>query len=147
MGQAKNRKAEIAKLKILSAPRATNGFDMFWQADSSLINADGIIDLPGISFAVAKWAAHPEGLGFEGTPTVTVDKNEDNDYHNDGVKITLKWDKYVKVDIATALHRLRYVITGPEGKEFASYSGAEFYVSVEDSTEMIQSLKDLEAAE
>jgi len=146
MGQAKLRKAEIAELKILTAPRATNGFDMFWVADENLITKDGMIDLPGITNLVATWAAHPEGLGFEGKPTITVDKNENYRFHKDGVKITVKWDKYVKIDIVKALHRLRYVITGAEGKEFTSYSGAEFYIKEAASKEMIQSLKDLQAA-
>ena len=146
MGQAKQRKAEIAELKILTSPRATNGLDMFWTADDNLVTKEGMINLPHITNAVATWAAHPEGLGFEGKPTITVDKNEGYRYHKDGVKITLKWDKYVNIDIVKALHRLRYVITGPEGKEFTSYSGAEFYIKEAARKEMIQNLKDLQAA-
>jgi len=146
MGQAKLRKAEIAELKILTSPRATNGFDMFWIADENLVNDKGMIDLPGITNLVATWAAHPEGLGFEGKPTVSVEKNEGYRYHKDGVKITLKWDKYVKINIVSALSRLRYVITGPEGKEFTSYSGAEFYVKEQAKEDLIQSLKDVQTA-
>ena len=141
MGQAKNRKAEIAKLKILSAPRPTNGFDMFWVADDDLITQEGILDLSGVTALVAEWAAHPEGLGFEGTPAVTTEIVENNRFHKNGIKITLKWDKYVTINIAEALSRLRYVITGDEGKEFTSYSGAEFYIKESASKEMIDALK------
>ena len=147
MGQAKLRKAEIAKLKIMNQPRPTNGFDMFWVVDDNLIDANGIIDLPGITATIITWAAHPEGLGFTGSPTISIDKVENYPFHKDGIKITLKWDHYVKMDIVKALPRLRYVITGPEGKEFTSYSGAEFYIREHASNDMIQALKDLEAAE
>ena len=146
MGQAKLRAKEIAELKILTSPRATNGFDMFWTADDNLISKEGIINLPELTNLVATWAAHPEGLGFTGKPTITVDKNQGYRFHKDGVKITLKWDKYVKINIPSALHRLRYVISGPDNKEFTSYSGAEFYIKQDASKEMVQSLKDLAVA-
>ena len=78
---------------------------------------------------------------FEGTPAVTTELVENNRLHKNGIKITLKWDNYVTINIAKALSRLRYVITGDEGKEFTSYSGAEFYIKESASKEMIDALK------
>lgn len=127
MGQARRRKADIAKLKMLSAPLHTNGFDMFWTADENLINDTGMVDLPSITNLIATWAAHPEGLGFEGAPLVNVEKVEGYRFHKDGIKITLKWDNYVRVNIVEALGRIRYVICGSDNL-FPSYSGAEFYI-------------------
>jgi hypothetical protein len=141
MGQAKQRKAEIAMMKILSAPRSTNGFDMFWIADDNLVSKEGMINLPEITKQVAIWASHPEGLGFVGKPSVSVDKVEGYRFHKDGIKITLKWKEYVTIDVAKSLNRLRYVISGPEGKEFISYSGAEFYIKEKASKEMMNALR------
>jgi len=137
MGQAKQRKVEIAKLKILSKPRDCTGFDIFWQVDK-LVNGDGIYDLPSITNKIADWAAHPEGLGFTGKPKVEV-KKSDSPFHNECVQITLLWNKSVKIDGPAGLGRLAYILRhGDNG-----YSGAEFYMS---TTEMLEELQALEAA-
>jgi hypothetical protein len=143
MGQAKQRKAEIAKLKILSEPREVNGFDMFWQADK-IVNEDGLYDLSGITAKIGDWAAHLEGFGFKGPPSVEVSNTDkvNHPVHQDCIMITLKWNHWVKVDIPQSLSRLRYVLQhGDNG-----YSGAEFYCRVEDIEEMRNALKDLEYA-
>lgn len=141
MGQARQRKAEIAKLKMLSQPREVEGFDMFWQADK-MVNEDGLYDLPGITATIGEWAAHLEGLGFKGPPSVDISNTykDSHPFHPECIKITLKWNQWVKVDIAQSLSRLRYLLQhGDNG-----YSGAEFYCRVEDIEEMRKTLKDLE---
>jgi hypothetical protein len=142
MGQARRRQADIAKLKMLSAPLHTNGFDMFWTLDN-LVTDRGMVDLPGITNAIATWAADPEGLGFEGTPTISVDRVEDYAFHKDGIKITLKWDNYVRINIVEALGRIRYVICGSDNL-FPSYSGAEFYIKERVSKNLLEVLEAVE---